>query len=239
MVKSIKIPVEELANVLNYDSQTGKITWKESITSRAKAGDLAGVWLKMHNGRSYLSITYRNRKMSAAQVAWALHNNEWPDRSIFYADGDPTNLKISNLKLATHKSIKVMKEDGSVGYQMTKDQQRHYGLMRYYGLSIAEYSEMYRLQDGKCAICRQPELSKDRHGNSRILAVDHCHETGVVRELLCYSCNSMLGQAKDRADVLLAGAKYLHRHSKDNSPILVQGQCVTVGSPASDDPVIK
>jgi Recombination endonuclease VII len=215
MVKDAKVSVEELSEVLNYDAQTGEITWRVSLTSRAKAGNSAGVWLKMHNGRSYLSITYRGRKMSAAQIAWALHTKEWPDRSIFYVDGDPTNLRLSNLKLADHKAIKIKKEDGSVGYKMTKDQQRHYGLMRYYGFSIAEYAEMYRLQDGKCAVCHQPENGKDRHGNFRVLAVDHCHETGAVRELLCYACNSMLGQAKDNVEVLLAGAAYIKKHSSN------------------------
>lgn len=217
MVKVANVTAEELAEVLSYDSQTGEITWRVSITSRAQAGSKAGVWLKMHNGRNYLSITYKGRKMSAAQIAWALHHQEWPDRSIFYIDGDPTNLKISNLKLADHKSIRIKKEDGSVGYLMTKDQQRHYGLMRYYGLSIAEYAEMYRIQDGKCAICHQPELSKDRQGNARVLAVDHCHSTGAVRELLCYSCNSMLGQARDNVEILLSGADYLKRHSADKN----------------------
>ena len=213
MVKNVKVSVEELSEVLKYDADTGVITWKVSLTSRAQVGKPAGVWLKMHNGRNYLSITYRGRKMSAAQIAWALHNNEWPDRSIFYIDGDPTNLKLSNLKLADHKAIKIKKEDGSVKYKMSKDQVRHYGLMRYYGFSIAEYAEMYRKQDGKCAICCQPEEGKDRHRNIRVLAVDHCHETGAVRELLCYACNSMLGQAKDKIKVLLAGAEYLKKHS--------------------------
>lgn len=213
MVKDGRVSVEELSEVLTYDCLTGDIAWKVSLTSRAQAGRSAGVWLKMQNGRSYLSITYRGRKMSAAQVAWALHHREWPDRSVFYIDNDPTNLRISNLKLADHKAEKVLREDGSVHYKMSKDQQRHYGLMRYYGISIAEYAEMYRKQDGKCAICHQPEIGKDKHGNDRVLAVDHCHETGAVRELLCYACNSMLGQARDNVEVLLAGASYIRKHS--------------------------
>ena len=73
-------------------------------------------------------------------------------------------------------------------------------------------AEMFRKQDGKCSICHQPETSKDKQGNVRVLAVDHCHATGAVRELLCYACNSMLGQAKDNVDVLLAGAEYLKKH---------------------------
>jgi hypothetical protein len=213
MVKNVNFTFEELSNVLDYEPETGAFIWKVSISSRAKAGCRAGVRQRMQNGKDYYSITYSGRKLSGAQVAWCLHHGEWPDRSVFFVDGDPTNLKISNLKLADNKAIRFKKEDGSIGYQMSKDQIRHYGLKRYYGISIADYAEMYRKQDGKCAICRQAEEGKDRHGNTRVLAVDHCHDTGAVRELLCYACNSMLGQAKDNVEVLLAAADYIRKHS--------------------------
>jgi hypothetical protein len=213
MVKKVQATVAELAEVLSYDADTGFITWKVSLTSRAKAGQSAGVWLRLQNGKEYLSITYKGRKMSAAQIAWALHYGEWPDRSVFYIDEDPKNLRISNLKIAEYKAQKVLREDGSVKYKMSKEQSRHYGYMRYYGISAEEYVRMYNKQDGKCAICHQPETTLDKNGNVKILAVDHCHDTGTVRELLCYSCNSMLGQARDNVKTLLAGAAYLEKHS--------------------------
>ena len=217
MVKKMQVTVEELAEVLSYDAIAGVITWKITLTSRARAGNPAGVWLKLHNGKDYLSITYKGRKMSAAQVAWALHHKEWPDRSVFYIDGDTTNLKILNLKLADYKAEKVLKEDGSVRYKMSKEQSRHYGYQRYYGISAEDYVRMFNKQNGKCAICHQPETSLDKNGNLKILAVDHCHTTGKVRELLCYSCNSMLGQARDNIEVLSSGIDYLKRHSAEQS----------------------
>lgn len=213
MVKNVELTFECLSDVLSYDAESGSFTWRVSINSRAKQGHRAGVWQRMQNGKDYYSITYRGRKLSGAQVAWLLHYGEWPDRSVFFIDGDTKNLKISNLKLAEFKAERVEKEDGSTRYKMSKNQQRHYGLMRYYGISISEYAEMYRKQDGKCAICHHPETTKDHRGELRVLAVDHCHDTGAVRELLCYSCNSMLGQAKDKVEVLLAGAEYIKKHS--------------------------
>ena len=213
MVKNVELTFEEMSNVLSYDAYSGSFTWKVTINSRAKAGQKAGVWQRMQNGKDYYSVTYKGRKLSGAQLAWLLHHKEWPDRSTFFIDGDTTNLRISNIKLADFKAERVVKDDGSTRYKMSKDQSRHYGLMRYYGMSVAEYAEMFRKQDGKCAICGNPETDKDRHGNIRVLAVDHCHKTGAVRELLCYACNSMLGQAKDNIDVLLAGAEYIKKHS--------------------------
>jgi hypothetical protein len=130
------------------------------------------------------------------------------------------NLQISNLKIADHKAIRVVKEDGSVGYKMTNEQVRHYGLVRNYNISLTEYAQMFASQNGVCAICKQPETSKlpgrktdQTESRARDLSVDHCHKTGKVRQLLCNACNHMLGVAKDNEEMLLAAADYLRKHS--------------------------
>lgn len=57
-------------------------------------------------------------------------------------------------------------------------------------------------QDGKCAICSTSiTLSSSK--------MDHCHNTGVVRGLLCNHCNIMLGYAKDSISTLEAAIRYL------------------------------
>lgn len=63
--------------------------------------------------------------------------------------------------------------------------------LRQYGLTCDQYDAMFAEQDGLCAICGQPERALER-GRIRKLAVDHDHETGRVRGLLCYSCNVRL-----------------------------------------------
>ncbi|MFG2302392.1 endonuclease domain-containing protein [Actinacidiphila glaucinigra] len=63
-----------------------------------------------------------------------------------------------------------------------------------------------------CMICQ----SSDSGFESGIFAVDHCHETGVVRGALCQACNFMLGNARDDIGVLLAAVKYLVKdHSNE------------------------
>jgi hypothetical protein len=207
----------EISEALAYNSETGVFVWKIDASKNIKKGTVAGSLKNCRHRssgavKSYLYIRYKDREMIASRVAWLLHYGEWPSQSVMCSDGDTTNLKITNLALSKFKSG-VKTENGRRSYRMSKDALRHYGLKRYYGISLSDYMEMFRVQDGRCAICRQPETSKDKAGNVRVLAVDHCHETGAVRELLCYSCNSMLGQARDKTEVLLAGAAYIEKHS--------------------------
>ncbi len=82
---------------------------------------------------------------------------------------------------------------------------------RRYGITPDEYARLLQDQLGVCAICRRSETRK--HGAEICpLAVDHDHETGKVRGLLCHKCNVMLGCSGDRASILFEAAAYLRRH---------------------------
>jgi len=58
-------------------------------------------------------------------------------------------------------------------------------LLRYFGMTLAEWDIMYAAQDGKCAVCGEYPR--------RELGVDHDHKTGRVRALLCRACNLKIG----------------------------------------------
>jgi len=70
---------------------------------------------------------------------------------------------------------------------------------RKYGLAPAELDALIAEQLGICCICLTAPAEH----------VDHCHETGRVRGVLCFSCNAALGQFKDRPDVIRRAATYL------------------------------
>lgn len=79
-------------------------------------------------------------------------------------------------------------------------------LRKKYGITLEQYELMLAEQQGCCAICRLPmELAPRR------LHVDHNHETGVARGILCYLCNTGLGVFKDNAVRLRAAADYIDR----------------------------
>lgn len=73
--------------------------------------------------------------------------------------------------------------------------------LRRFGISLEQYEEMAARQGGACAICgATPE---------RALDVDHDHETGAIRALLCGMCNRGLGSFRDRADLMVKAIDYI------------------------------
>ncbi len=86
-------------------------------------------------------------------------------------------------------------------------------LYRKYGISQEDYEAMFARQMGVCAICGRPETHIQKNGRVNALHIDHCHSSGVVRELLCNHCNTMLGSANDSIEVLQRAIAYLKKHS--------------------------
>jgi hypothetical protein len=80
-----------------------------------------------------------------------------------------------------------------------------------YGITIEEYEEMYERQEGVCALCGRAETSTYR-SEPRRLAVDHCHDTGKVRALLCSNCNTGLGSFMHDPELLQRAISYLDRY---------------------------
>ena len=78
-----------------------------------------------------------------------------------------------------------------------------------YGITRVDYDRMFAEQKGECAICgiHQSQLN-------RKLSVDHDHETGEVRGLLCPYCNHLLGNACDEVDTLKGAINYLKERGK-------------------------
>ena len=87
---------------------------------------------------------------------------------------------------------------------------RRYGKPRnnHFGVSCVEYKKMFNSQNGVCAICGLPERSRHK-GIIKSLCVDHCHETGKTRGLLCTRCNSGIGFLQDDLDLLASASSYL------------------------------
>jgi hypothetical protein len=68
---------------------------------------------------------------------------------------------------------------------------------------------MIQQQNGECAICKTTEPSSAYAA----LYVDHDHNTGAIRGLLCWRCNIGLGYLKDSFELLEAAIRYLEKYS--------------------------
>jgi hypothetical protein len=74
---------------------------------------------------------------------------------------------------------------------------------RRYGITQEQFDQMLVDQNNKCKICDiEFKNTKDTH-------IDHCHNSSVVRGLLCNNCNVALGQFGDNTDIMDNAIKYL------------------------------
>lgn len=79
-----------------------------------------------------------------------------------------------------------------------------------YGLVTSDYDAIFANQNGVCAICKKAESAIDSSTKMvKMLAVDHNHDTGEVRGLLCSKCNTGLGLFNDSTANLISAINYL------------------------------
>lgn len=104
----------------------------------------------------------------------------------------------------------------SVAKALEKDPHlvRRRNLKADFNLELEQYDRMNAEQGGVCLICKQPETTMQR-GKVIPLSVDHCHNSGKIRGLLCRSCNTGLGAFNDDIDRINKAIKYLEEHKND------------------------
>ena len=74
-----------------------------------------------------------------------------------------------------------------------------------YGITLEDYDQILLSQNGVCAICH----TTDPGGPGKRFVVDHNHDTGDVRGLLCNNCNRGIGYLKDSPNILSSALTYL------------------------------
>jgi hypothetical protein len=86
---------------------------------------------------------------------------------------------------------------------------------RKYGITSEDFNAMLTAQRDGCAICGFVPLPDGKNAAAR-LHVDHDHETGKVRALLCNGCNRGMGYLGDNPARLRAAADYIEKHKKES-----------------------
>lgn len=98
------------------------------------------------------------------------------------------------------KSFHKHKHKRPYNYEIDKDKK----LQKSFGISYVEYLTMLEAQGGCCAIC-----GTNSTGKRKAFAVDHCHDTGKIRGLLCSNCNTGIGNLRDNIGLLERAIEYL------------------------------
>lgn len=92
---------------------------------------------------------------------------------------------------------------------VTNGSNRRSWLKKIYGITPEQHAAMVAAQGGRCAVCGHPP-ARNKHG-THVLAIDHNHETGRVRGLLCHRCNAALGMMREDLDLITKLWQYLDR----------------------------
>jgi len=130
------------------------------------------------------------------------HTREYKARKVAELGEDGWRRLQNEKKRARHAS-KELREKYLLNTQI-------YSLKKRYGIGPEDVLAMLEDQDGRCAICGEepPDPGPGKH-KKRSLVVDHCHETGRVRGMLCNACNCGLGHFADDPERLAAAIDYL------------------------------
>lgn len=136
-----------------------------------------------------------SRKSQGQEHLIGTPRNTWSANKTHCPQGHPYD-EYNTRKTATGRRCKIC--------DYNRNREKTY--TEIYGITVDQYDQMLEAQDNCCAICLE-EFTDTAH-------VDHNHSTGKVRELLCISCNNMLGRAKDNAETLIRAANYLIKHKQ-------------------------
>jgi len=130
---------EYLKSILNYNPETGVLTWAIFKNARAQIGDVAGT----KDSKGYIQIRIDNRFYRAHRIIWIYVYGETPTHNIDHIDGNRSNNAISNLRLASvsqnnqnrkrneksstqYKGIYLVKKSGKFVAQIKKNRVHHY-----------------------------------------------------------------------------------------------------------------
>lgn len=124
------------------------------------------------------------------------------------------NKKASDGKASECKSCSKARQKAY--YDANPDARKQYTiktrLKTHYGITPEDRARMLEEAEHKCQICKDDIYLPDTSNKNSNANIDHCHDTGRVRGVLCGPCNRALGLFKDNPAIIMAAHSYLSLH---------------------------
>ena len=149
-----QINQEQLKELLHYDPETGVFKWKNTLGSRAKAGDVAGTL----NGNGYIYIKIRQKLYRAHRLVWLYTHGKFPENHIDHINGLRDDNRIINLRAVTqtennrNQFIPTNNTSGHIGVGWDTEKNRwkvqiarvSYGRFKSKGDAVAKAKKVYK-----------------------------------------------------------------------------------------------
>lgn len=124
---------------------------------------------------------------------------------------DNSCVECRRLDKLKYRATEKAKEANRSHYKKNKDKILSNQKLWRYGISQNVYDKILLSQNYKCAIC----IKDLDFSNKSYVCIDHCHETKIVRGILCHNCNLGIGRFFDNILFLKNAIKYLERVKND------------------------
>jgi hypothetical protein len=200
------------------------------IKSYLSIGDF--VWLKGQKYKDIYKIIKMEYCIGTGKRFWRVFIND-KNNNIIYKDG------IKNFYLAKKQCVDCKKYKNlnnfyfankrtgiltSTCKECNKKRATNFGrkhpekrknsyLKHKYGITLEQHKQMLKESNGLCEICGKEEIRKGIKGKVINLSIDHNHQSGKIRGLLCQNCNSSLGALKEDIKILENMINYLKKYN--------------------------
>jgi hypothetical protein len=151
-------------------------------------------YMRAYKRRNRVALTQRRRELYAQQHPKCVLTEE------------ELRLKAEAARISKQGCDRRYREKDKVKFAKLR---RIYSLKSRYGITANEFAVMWEAQRGRCPICGQPFRTEWPSRKYDSACIDHDHETGIIRGLLCRRCNLAIGLCNDDPETLLAASAYV------------------------------
>lgn len=197
--RAVKLRTKYGLSIDDYNAMLRSQNWVCAICQQPETRNTATSWLSVdhnHDSGKIRGLLCR----SCNQGIGALRSTEICRNAVVYLEQAQSNDLMALLRMFPNPPIS----------ENIKLRRISYNLKYRFGITWLAFRFLEQEQNAVCKICGQPE-PRFLRGKRKVLSIDHCHESGKIRGLLCSRCNPGIGYLHHDQNLLLKAANYLEK----------------------------